>query len=246
MATAVNSIMVIDDDPVIRGIVRLCLLTANPNAQVHDYGFAGAALEDLSLLSPDIILLDLVMPVMDGYEALPMLRSGTNDETKIIISTATELSEQKKESLIRSGADGFLYKPYNPITLHRELDQYFGVNPKTQPVQLPATNNLALQRAFGARLRQIEALTSSYLLEISGSDVVQDRKTAALRERLHQLAGSAALFSGLNVAQAASNAEAALAAFYASPGSQQNRQRVLHALNELQSQIASARLQGGC
>ena len=246
MATAVNSIMVIDDDPVIRSIVRLCLLTANPNAQVHDYGFAGAALEDLSLLSPDIILLDLVMPIMDGYEALPLLRSGTNAATKIIISTAAELSEQKKESLIRSGADGFLKKPFNPITLHRELDQYFGVNPKTQPVQPPVTNNMALEHAFGARLRQIEALTSSYLLEISGPDVVHDHETAALREGLHTLAGSAGLFSMEPVGQAASIAEAALVAFEANPGSQQNRQRILHALNELQSQIVSAPLQGGC
>lgn len=234
--------MVVDDDPVIRDIVRSCLLAVNPKTRIQGYGSAADAIEDLSFFSPDIILLDLMMPVMDGYEALPLFRVGINGATKIIITTAAELSETKKERLIRSGADGFLSKPFNPTTLTHELDQCFGGKPEIQFVAQPASYGAELQCAFAARLSQIENLVSSYIFEISDSKVVRDSETASLREGLHQLAGSAGLFGMEHIGHRASDAEAALVAFKENPASQENRQLFLNALNDLQSLLSSTRL----
>lgn len=242
----IKGIMVVDDDSVIRDIVRSCLLAVNPKIRIQGYGSAADALEDLSFFSPDIILLDLMMPVMDGYEALPLFRGGINGATKIIITTAAELSQTKKETLLKSGVDGFLNKPFNPKTLLTELEPYFEGESETQPVLLSVTGDSDLQSAFAARLRKIDALTSSYLLKISGSHVVRAQDTAALREGLHTLAGSAGLFSMAQVGHAASDAEAALVAFAAQTGSQENRQGVVHALEALRSVIASAGSERRC
>ena len=61
----IKGIMVVDDDSVIRDIVRSCLLAVNPKIRIQGYGSAADALEDLSFFSPDIILLDLMMQVID-------------------------------------------------------------------------------------------------------------------------------------------------------------------------------------
>ncbi len=86
-------ILVVDDHPVVReGIVAL--LEDEPDFQVA--GSVGSAEEALTLgprLRPDVILLDLELPGMDGVEAIPRLAAST-PEARILVLTAYDTDER--------------------------------------------------------------------------------------------------------------------------------------------------------
>ncbi len=107
MSTENPTVMIVDDVPFIRKVISMCLeerafpvIAAARNGQ--------EAIDLCDQHKPDIILLDIVMPIMQGYEALPILRKKLPD-TIIIMLTST--SEQNLVLECRKqGADGFIIK----------------------------------------------------------------------------------------------------------------------------------------
>lgn len=71
----------------------------------------------------DVILMDLSMPVMDGYEATKIIRE-TNENIPIIALTATE-TEQEFENGNKMGFNEYVIKPFNPKELNSKLFEYF-------------------------------------------------------------------------------------------------------------------------
>ena len=79
-----EKILVVDDDKNICELLRLYLVKEGYNVtMVHD---GGAALAEFDKLHPDLVLLDVMMPVMDGWEVCRKLRA--KDNTPIIMLTA--------------------------------------------------------------------------------------------------------------------------------------------------------------
>ena len=101
-------ILVVDDHPVVReGLVAL--LEDEPDFQVA--GSVGSAEEALTLgaeLRPDVILLDLELPGMDGVEAIPRL-AATTPAARILVLTAYDTDERVLGS-VKAGARGYLLK----------------------------------------------------------------------------------------------------------------------------------------
>ena len=100
-------IVIVDDDPKISAFIARQL-------RAHDYMAELAmdgqeALDKSAAISPDLILLDLTMPVMDGIAALTRLREWY--EGPIIILSATD-EEKKKVEALDLGADDYLTKPF--------------------------------------------------------------------------------------------------------------------------------------
>jgi DNA-binding NarL/FixJ family response regulator len=100
-------ILIVDDDQQFRSLVRLVL------RRVRDFEVVGEA-EDgrdgvvqTAQLRPDVVLLDLMMPGMDGFEALPKIRL-TNPETAVVILTALDEDQVEEAALV--GASGFVDK----------------------------------------------------------------------------------------------------------------------------------------
>ena len=98
--------VVIDDTTDIRTL--LCLALSRGGMQVvGEAGDGRAGVELVREERPDVVLLDLAMPVMDGVEALPLIRELVPDAQIIIFSAfAGAVSEQ----VLDSGADGYLLK----------------------------------------------------------------------------------------------------------------------------------------
>lgn len=108
-----------DDNPGYRALTRLVL---EPDHEV--VGEAGDGVEALDRApdtAPDVLLLDLNMPHMNGYEALPRLRELLT-RTKIIVLT-TGTSDDERRRVIDAGADGFIVKPESVFSLPDELDR---------------------------------------------------------------------------------------------------------------------------
>lgn len=108
-------ILIVDDDPQFRELVRLVL------RRVDDFDFVGEAddgtsgIEQTEALRPDVVLLDLMMPGVDGFEALPEIRAA-HPEVCVVVLTA--LDEDQVEEGILFGAANFVEKRH--ITEHLE------------------------------------------------------------------------------------------------------------------------------
>jgi CheY-like chemotaxis protein len=76
---------------------------------------------------PDIVLMDMSMPVMDGYEATRRIKAmGKGSETPVIAVTASALDEARKE-VAEAGADDFISKPFREAELFETLNQHLDV-----------------------------------------------------------------------------------------------------------------------
>ena len=107
-------ILVIEDDPIISETVTICFNLRWPEAEVitTDTGEQGLKLATAS--TPDVIILDVGLPGMDGYETLRRLRSIT--EAPAIMLTAKD-GEVAKVKGLEYGADDYITKPFSHIEL---------------------------------------------------------------------------------------------------------------------------------
>ncbi|QYK05557.1 response regulator [Shewanella zhangzhouensis] len=114
-------ILVIDDDPVCIGVL-LSLLAERYEVTAANSGTT--ALELLSVMRPNIVLLDITMPNINGYQVIRQLKSdtATADIPVIVISSLTEASDQ--EFAFKLGATDYLPKPIMPNAIYGLLDKY--------------------------------------------------------------------------------------------------------------------------
>jgi diguanylate cyclase (GGDEF)-like protein len=110
-----ESILVVDDDPDIARFVEVNLRSAGYDVSVA--GDGQEALDRAADLRPDLVLLDVMMPRLDGFEVAQRLRKNPQTaNTSIIMLTAKALSSDKVTGL-QSGADDYIIKPFDPIEL---------------------------------------------------------------------------------------------------------------------------------
>jgi signal transduction histidine kinase len=114
MATDVHSltdtvsVLIVDDVADIRKLIRMTLERSGVFNVVGEAGDGAQAISEAFRLQPDIVVLDLSMPVMDGLEALPEILAASPSSKVLVLSgfTATEMSEEA----IRLGAAGYMEK----------------------------------------------------------------------------------------------------------------------------------------
>jgi diguanylate cyclase (GGDEF)-like protein len=110
-----ESILVVDDDPDVARFVEVNLRSAGYDVNVASNG--EEALERAVELRPDLVLLDVMMPKLDGFEVAQRLRRDPRTSaSSIIMLTAKALSSDKVLGL-SSGADDYIIKPFDPVEL---------------------------------------------------------------------------------------------------------------------------------
>jgi pilus assembly protein CpaE len=116
MATRV---LAVDDNPINLKVVSITLQHAGYECLTADNG--PAALELAESIHPEIILLDITMPDMDGYEVCRRLRSNPSTAgIPIMMLTAHDTLEEKIKGF-ESGADDYLVKPFQPAELQARM-----------------------------------------------------------------------------------------------------------------------------
>lgn len=122
-----GKVLVVDDDRDTRDMLQAALEQARLYGRAHlqrqARGDAGAAGE-----SPDLILLDLKFPGMDGYEVLQRLKgaSDTADIPVVVITGSLTDEEVKQKKVLSLGAARFLTKPFAVDELVSEIDMVVG------------------------------------------------------------------------------------------------------------------------
>lgn len=152
-------VLLVDDQPLLRAGFRM-ILSAEPDLEiVGDVGDGAQAVDAVARLRPDVVLMDIRMPVMDGVEATRRIvratAPGETPGTQVLILTTFDLDEYVVEAL-RAGASGFLLKDVPPDQLvsairvvaagdallaptvtRRLLDRYAASLPAVHPTDSP-------------------------------------------------------------------------------------------------------------
>jgi DNA-binding NarL/FixJ family response regulator len=103
-------VLLVDDQPLLRTGFRMILEAESDIAVVGESGDGEAALADTRALLPDVVLMDIRMPRMDGVEATRAITGAARDEPpRVLVLTTFDLDEYVVEAL-RAGASGFLLK----------------------------------------------------------------------------------------------------------------------------------------
>ena len=121
-----QSVLIVDDEPMARTLLRLMLVRAGFNVSEAEDGFD--ALEKVQASQPDIILLDVMMPGMDGFTVCEELRQRkeTSKLPIIMLSAKTDLDTINKG--LRVGATKYLTKPISPEDLTRHVNDVLDAN----------------------------------------------------------------------------------------------------------------------
>jgi len=113
-------VLVIDDDAGVRLILRKNLQHAGFDVETAEGAQQGLALT--RDWSPDVIVLDLMMPHIDGFEVLSHLARDGRTVVPVIVLTAMTAPDVK-ERCIRAGASLVMTKPFEPHTLAIEIER---------------------------------------------------------------------------------------------------------------------------
>jgi len=108
-------VVIVDDHPVVRQGLRTFLAVQDGIAVVGEAGDGAEALATVRSLAPDVVLLDLVMPGMDGVAAIARLTEESPD-TKVLVLTSFP-DDDKLLAAVRAGAAGYLLKDVAPAEL---------------------------------------------------------------------------------------------------------------------------------
>lgn len=117
-------VLVVDDEPYIGRIIQLKLESAPYDVElIHD---GRVALERLRSPDPiDLILLDIMMPHMSGFEVLAELRRLPHRTDTPVIMLTAKGHETDREQAARLGASDFLTKPFSPKKLLARIEELF-------------------------------------------------------------------------------------------------------------------------
>jgi DNA-binding NarL/FixJ family response regulator len=148
------TVLIADDHPVVRQGLRVLLSLEDDIEVVGETGDGAEASELAAALVPDVILLDLKLPVLDGLGVLADLRDrGLPSRTLVLTSVADQASVTVA---MRAGAAGFLYKDVDPEALVRAVRSVHDGHTVLAP---EAAGSLVRSRARSAAVAGFEALT---------------------------------------------------------------------------------------
>lgn len=122
-------VLVVEDSQVIQRLIEVCLRPAGFEVATRSDGPSGleAALAD----PPDLLILDVGLPKMDGWEVLSRLRSDLRTRSLTVLVLTAHAQEETRERADRGGADAFLTKPFRPNDLRRVVGRL--VDPTAAP-----------------------------------------------------------------------------------------------------------------
>jgi adenylate cyclase len=152
-------ILVVDDIPENVRLLEAVLVSRNYEVVTANDG--RAALERVETAKPDLILLDVMMPGLDGYAVCSQLRA--NDDTAVLpVIMITSSIDQEKTKAIEAGADDFIPKPFNHDELVTRVRSLLRIKRYHDTIKAQATElaklNRTLEERVQSQVRELERL----------------------------------------------------------------------------------------
>jgi CheY-like chemotaxis protein len=108
-------VLIVDDDPLIRGVVRAVL---EDGSYVLEEAASGEeALEVADLHPPDVVLLDVMMPGINGFEVAARMKNDVRLKGAVIVMLTAKNALEDRRRGMEAGADAYFTKPFSPLEL---------------------------------------------------------------------------------------------------------------------------------
>ena len=118
-----RKILVIDDDAAVRNLVRDVLEVEGYEVEIAEDGFAG--LRRIDAARPDCVVLDVMMPGLDGHAVLQRIRGGEGGPALPVVMLTAAADDSHAWQAWSAGVDYFLAKPFDASEMLRYLDYLF-------------------------------------------------------------------------------------------------------------------------
>lgn len=106
-----KQILTVDDSPSMRMLLKAALVAQGYDIEVAEDGVEG--LSRMEELRPDLLITDINMPRMDGFELIEAVRARDEFRSVPILVLSTEFSDEKKARAREAGATGWITKPFD-------------------------------------------------------------------------------------------------------------------------------------
>lgn len=120
-----RTVLVVDDDPEIRNMLRISL--ALEGFRVECVADGASALEAVENKQPDVMLLDIMMPVLDGYSVMKHLHEAPDAAPMPVIILSAKAGDEDLWEGWRCGVDSYITKPLDLDVLLSEIDRVTSV-----------------------------------------------------------------------------------------------------------------------
>ncbi len=155
-------VLVVDDHAVVRHGLRSYLDLQPGISVVGEAADGAAALEVADEAKPHVVLIDLVMPVMDGVTATRALKSADPSRRVVVLTSASD--DESVLASLRAGADGYLLKDAAPAEVAAAIHSVHAGEPLLHPEALRR-----LTRALGDEQRRPEGTVTLLFTDVQGS-----------------------------------------------------------------------------
>lgn len=115
-----NKVLLVEDDPDIQKVVRMSLKMRGVQ-QVVVAEDGEQCLAVVKQAHPDVILLDVMMPRLDGFQTCRRLKEDPETASVPVIFLTAKAQQFEKKRGMEQGALGYLTKPFDPMTLHDQI-----------------------------------------------------------------------------------------------------------------------------
>lgn len=116
MSGSANKVLIVDDNQALLKVLKIEFKIKGYDVLTTRYG--SEVIRLIESEKPDIVVLDLMMPVMDGFEVLEKLRVYSS-----IPVIAISANEELKEEALKSGAEVFILKPFDLDEISKSMDE---------------------------------------------------------------------------------------------------------------------------
>jgi len=115
-----QKVLIIEDEPDLRLILSLCL----QHSGYFDTIAASDGIEGIEMAKqqkPDLILIDAMMPRLDGYATCRLMKQDSTRKSIPVIFLTAKTDQREVDRAIKAGACGYLYKPFDPLKLADQI-----------------------------------------------------------------------------------------------------------------------------
>lgn len=120
-------ILIVDDEPNI--VLALEMLMKREGYEILSVGDGEAAVEAAATFRPDLILLDVMMPRMDGYEVCQRIRADASLKGVFVVMLTAKGREVEREKGLALGADLYISKPFSTREVVRKVKEVLAAKP---------------------------------------------------------------------------------------------------------------------
>ena len=114
-------VLVIEDSASVRRLIEVCLRVLDVELSAAEDGIKGLSVA--RDIKPDVIVLDVGLPGMDGWEVLRHLRAGEDTRSIRVLVLTAHAQPEVAEQAAQGGADDFMTKPFRPMELRERIEK---------------------------------------------------------------------------------------------------------------------------